>query len=443
MRLIAHSRNCALGFHCVSRQKEPVYPILRLLVPLQKSHLVRLLVVLFTVALGLLAAVLVAQMEGDRGVPPIASSGDFEVGGIKVDVYGDNAQAARESGWRIAQRTAWKKLWTETNGSGSVGLSDAQLDQIVSGIEIESEEIGPHRYIATLRVLFDRARAGQILGVTSTAMRSPPLLVIPILWQGGTSTAFETINDWQKAWARYRTGEGAIDYVRTSGSGPDALLLNAGQEGRRGRNWWRNILDQYGAADVIFPLARLERQWPGGPVIGHFAARYGPDNLLLGNFTLTAQDEGALPKMLDEAINRLNDIYTQAMLDGRLRPDPSLVVDEPINPIVLPDNAGEALVETSDAPMATGAGSFSIQFDTPDVASVSQGESTLRGIAGVRSAATSSLALGGVSVMQVSFDGSIDALKAALQARGWQVSGSGTTLRISRQASAAAPASGP
>ena len=357
-----------------------------LLMPLRLQAWLRLIMVPLVVGLGLLAAHVVAQMEGERGVPPIASSGDFEVGGIHVDVNAPNAEAARTAGWRLAQRLAWKKLWAQTNG-GALGLSDSQLDQIVSGIEVESEQIGPNRYIADLRVLFDRARAGQILGVNSAAMRSPPLLVIPILRQSGASTVFESINEWQKAWARYHTGNSAIDYVRTSGSGPDALLLNAGQIERRGRNWWRNILDQYGAADVVFPIARLERQWPGGPVIGRFAARYGPDNRLLGEVTLRVESEAALPKMLDQAIEKLNAIYTRALLDGRLRPDPSLVIEEPLNATELDlGNLSDLPVEGIDLPAAAGLTSYSIQFETPDVASVAQGEAALRAIAGVRSA---------------------------------------------------------
>ena len=415
----------------------------RLSLPLRFPGLLRLLAIPLVIALGLAAAHLVAQMEGERGVPPIASSGDFEVSGIHVDVYAANADAARTAGWRLAQRLAWKKLWAQTNG-GALGLSDGQLDQIVSGIEVESEQIGPNRYIADLRVLFDRARAGQILGVTSTAMRSPPLLVIPILRQGGTSTVFETINEWQKAWARYHTGNSAIDYVRTSGSGPDALLLNAGQIDRRGRNWWRNILDQYGAADVVFPIARLERQWPGGPVIGRFAARYGPDNRLLGEVSLRADSEAAVPKMLDQAIEKLNAIYTQALLDGRLRPDPSLVIEEPLNATELDlGNMSEIPVEITDGVAVAGLVTYAVQFDTPDVASVAQAEAALSAIPGVRSVNTSSLALGGVSVMQLSYEGSFEMLRAGLQARGYTVNANGTTLRISRRAPGASSASTP
>jgi len=417
-----------------------VITLSRLPLSLRARSMARLAAIPLLAVAGLGAAGLVAQMEGDRGVPPIASSGDFEVGGVRVDVYAQNPDAARTAAWRLAQRQAWKMLWARTNGGAGPTLSDGQLDRIISGIEIESEEIGPNRYIGTVRVLFDRARAGQILGVRRSAMRSAPLLVIPIVREGGTSTVFETVNEWQKAWARYRTGDSAIDYVRTSGTGPDALLLDAGQIGRRGRNWWRNILDQYGAADVLFPIVRLEREWPGGPVTAHFAARYGPDNHLIGSFALRVNTAAGVPKMLDEGIARINTLYTEALLSGRLRPDPSLIVEEPLSDGEVSDAAfDDAVLESGEtaAASAPAVASYSLHFETPDSAAVSQIEALVKGASGVRSASTSSLALGGVSVMQVSFEGTVESLKAALQARGFTVSGSGSTLRISRRGGAA------
>src|SRR3546814_7474644 len=82
-------------------------------------------------------------------------------------------------------------------------------------------------------------------------LRSPPLLVIPVYSIAGIPQVFEQRSEWQRAWAEYHTGQSAIDYVRTAGTGADTLLLNAGQVGRRGRVWWRVILDQYGDADVL------------------------------------------------------------------------------------------------------------------------------------------------------------------------------------------------
>lgn len=415
------------------------------LIRVQVRMLSRPLQILGAIALGLAAAALFAQMEGERGVPPIASGGDFQVSHVKVDVFAKDAASARQAGWRLAQRRAWQMLWTRTHGgTGAPGLSDSQLEGMISGIEIEYEQAGPNRYVATLGVMFDRARTGQLLGVTgANVVHSPPLLVIPVLWDGGSAVSYERINEWQKAWARFRTGDSAIDYVRVAGSIADPILLNAGQIGRRGRLWWRVLLDQYGAADVVIPIARLERQYPGGPVIGTFTARYGPDNFLIGSFALRASNDSAIPQMLDQATQRIDQLYTQALNDGRLRPDPSLIIEEPVDPDALAiENAADLPVETLDAPTpAVTSGSFSIQFDTPDVGSVAQGEAAVRSIAGVRSAATSSLALGGTSVMQVSFDGTVDTLRAALAAKGYSVAVSGNTLRIRRGgATGAAPA---
>lgn len=404
----------------------------------------RPLQILGAIVLGLAAAALVAQMEGERGVPPIASGGDFQVSHVKVDVFAKDADSARTAGWRLAQRRAWQMLWARTHGgSGAPALSDSQLEGMISGIEIEYEQAGPNRYVATLGVMFDRARTGQLLGVTgSNVVHSPPLLVIPVLWDGGSAVSYERINEWQRAWARFRTGDSAIDYVRVAGSIADPILLNAGQTGRRGRLWWRVLLDQYGAADVVIPIARLDRQYPGGPVTGTFTARYGPDNFLIGSFSLRASNDSAIPQMLDQATQRIDKLYTQALNDGRLRPDPSLIIEEPVDPNALEiENAADLPVETLDMPtVAATTRSYAIQFDTPDVGSVAQGEAAVRSVAGVRSAATSSLALGGTSVMQVSFDGTVDSLRAALAAKGYNVAVSGNTLRIRRGGGSGAPA---
>lgn len=403
------------------------------------SRFLRPVPLAFALGLAGLGAGVIAQIEGgDRGVAPIDSSSDFEVSGIKVDVAAKNANAARYGGWREAQRQGWRLLWSNVHGGGAPGLSDSALDSIVAGIVVENEQIGPNRYIATLGVLFDRVRAGQILGVSGSSIRSAPLLVIPVQWSGGTPQSFETRTEWQKAWARFRTGGSSIDYVRPSGTGADPLLLNYGQTGRPGRRWWRMLLDQYGAADVLVPQVRLERLWPGGPVIGHFSARFGPDNRPLSSFVLRVGSSAGIPLMMDEGVRRMDQMFSQALADGRLRPDSSLVIEQPVDVEALPteETAVEDSADTTEMPDATaattGTATYSVQYETPDVASVSSTEAAVRGISGVRFASTGSLALGGVSVMRVTFAGDLGALKAALSARGFKVQEGGGALRISR-----------
>ena len=390
---------------------------------------------LLLVALLGVAAIVYAQLEGgERGVAPIDSSGSYEVGGINVDVSGKTADEARIGGWREAQRKGWKLLWSRVNSqpiTAAPGLPDSTLDSIVGGIVVEDEQIGTNRYIARLGVLCDRARAGQLLGVRGQVMRSPPMLVIPVQWSGGTPQTFETRTDWQKAWARFRSGGSPIDYVRPSGTGADPLLLNVAQARRPGRTWWRMLLDQYGAADIVVPEVSLHRLWPDGPVLGRFIARHGPDGIVIETFNLRAENSDGLAAMLDEGVRRIDEAYSRALQDGRLRPDPSLVIEEPAIPVDA-ITTDEAVEEVSSIVGSA----FTIQVETPDAASVGSAEAAIRAVPGVRSASTVSLALGGVSVMRVNYQGELGGLRIALAARGWRVEDAGGTLRIRRQAAA-------
>ncbi|MEA3029912.1 MAG: hypothetical protein QOG13_1237 [Sphingomonadales bacterium] len=384
------------------------------------------------------AGLLYAQLEGgERGIPPVDSTSNFEILGVEVDVSAETAEQARLEGWRRAQSLGWRMLWARTHNrpiAQAPTLSESVLNGIVSGIIIEQEQLGPTRYIARLGVLFDRARTGQMLGVQGLTRRSAPMLVIPVMTTGSAEYSFEFRSDWQRAWAQFRTANSPIDYVRPSGTGIDPLVLNFAQTKRRGRGWWRMLLDQYGAADIVVPGVELRRLYPGGPAIGIFTARYGPDNLLIGRFALRARNSAEVPRMLDEGVRRLDMLYAGALDQGLLRPDPTLVIVQPPLPPLPPQETETPPPEEMGAQVPAGATtSFSVQVATPDAGSVQQAEVSVSGANGVTSAITTSLALGGTSVMRVSFAGDAAALQAALQAQGWQVQVvNGTTLRISR-----------
>ena len=385
------------------------------------------------------AGLLYAQLDGaERGIPPIDSTSNFEVMGIEVDVAAENAERARSEGWRRAQREGWRQLWARTTGrpvAQAPNLSESVLNSIVSGIVIDNEQIGPRRYIARLGVLFDRARTGQMLGVQGLVRRSAPVLVIPVMTTGGAGYSFEFRNEWQRAWAQFRTAGSPIDYVRTSGSSIDPLLLNMAQTRRRGRGWWRMILDQYGAADIVIAEVDLHRFYPGGPAIGSFTARFGPDGQVLGRFRLRAANSAELPRMLEAGVRQMDSIYTRALEAGLLRPDPSLVI---IAPEIQQELEEAATLEYEDvgdeATVPTAATvTVNVQVDTPDAGSVQRAEISVSRVDGVTSAITTSLALGGTSIMRVTYSGDPAALQAALQAQGWQVQALGNgNLRISR-----------
>ncbi len=414
-------------------------------------------VALAVLALGGAAVLVLAQVSGDRGIAPTAASADIEVRGISVDVTAESAEKARSAGWREAQRLAWAK-------AGGPKISDSQLDSIISAIVIERERVGPRRYIATLGVVFDRQRAGRYLGGAEQAARSAPMLVIPVLASGGSFTTFELRNAWQRAWAEFNPGASRIDYIRPSGAGRDSLLINFGQTTRRSRTWWRSTLDQYGAADVVMPFARLEHSFPGGPIKGTFTARYGPDSTVLDSFMLEADNPDALPAMLASAVERMDTIFAAALAQGKLQPDPTLrfanggEMDPAIQRLIeigRAVRAREAAARAAAASAAAGAAADAaprieaqpvittpgaaaavrtivVQFATPDAAAFDGSLAAVRGAPGVRAVSVTSTAVGGTSVMSVSFAGTQEELAATLQARGFTVRQGQNALAITR-----------
>ena len=368
-----------------------------------------------------------------RNEPSIDSAtGSFEQSGVEVDVRGNTADAARQGGWRLAQRKGWEMLSRRMTGKSST-LSDGALDAMVTGIVVEQEQIGPTRYIARLGVLFDRGKAASLLGVSGQIMRSPPMLLVPVMWEGGTAYTFERNTAWRDAWARFRDGNSTIEYVKPRGTGPDALLLNGGQIGRRGRGWWRQVLDQYGADDVLIAEVRLRQDYPGGPITAIFAVSHGPDKALITRFALKVSSADGLPTLLDQGIARIDKAVQDAMSRGALKTDAMLAYRPPSEKTEeeKKDETDSATPTPTPGPSETAA-TFTVQIDTPSAGALTAGESAVRGVPGVRSANTTSLALGGISVMRVTYDGSIGGLRSALEARGFQVQEGAGVLRIKR-----------
>ncbi len=379
------------------------------------------LVALLGLAIG---GVVFAQMEaGERGILPLDSSGTLEIDGIHVDVGGKDAQSARYAGWRIAQREGFKRLWAKSHNlpvSSAPSLPDSTLDDIVSSIIVQHEQIGPNRYIADLGVLFDRARAGQLLGIAAVTDRSQAMLLIPITITAGTESSLEQRNPWQRAWAEFRTSQSAIDYVRVSGLGPDPLLINAAQASRPGRGWWRNILDIYGASDILVAEVHLHRLYPGGPAKAHFIGRHGPDGEIVGGFELSAPNSAGIPAMMEEGVRRMDQLFTNAYRAGALSRDSSLNLPPPPPPPP----------EEQPQPEQHGPSRYRIGVAAPNAATYNSALAHLRAIPGVTRVEQINIALGDTSYFYVTYRGDIGSLRSILEARGWGADVSGDELKM-------------
>jgi hypothetical protein len=382
---------------------------------------------LLLAAAGIGAAVYAQLESSDRGILPLDTSNTLEAGPIHVDVGGPDAQSARLAGWRVAQRQGFRELWAKMHnapiGQAPV-LPDGTLDQIVSSIDVDREQIGPNRYIADLRVEFDRSKAAPFLGVegAQTTERSVPMLLIPVTVSAGTETSIELRNAWQRAWAQFRTASTPIDYVRVSGMGSDPLLVNAAQTSRPGRGWWRALLDMYGAQDILIAEVQLQRAYPGGPARARFIARHGPDNEIVGGFTLTAPNSEAIPAMMAQGAQRMDELFSRALAAGQLPRDPSLNLPPP--PI-------QQLPEQAPPPKpANLVNAYQVQVTGKDVNIYNFAMAHLRTLPGIDSATPQQINASGTSYILVAYRGTIGQLAAAMRARGWIADFSGTVVRL-------------
>ena len=191
-----------------------------------------------------------------------------------------------------------------------------RLDSLVS---FRSSSSASDRADPTLRLaMFDRAPplSARHRRVSRAGADAADPDTSPVAAQSVRSCATHQAARWASSCSQSPT------YVRVSGLGVDPLLVNAAQTHRPGRGWWRNIVDLYGAADILVAEVQLQRLYPGGPARARFIGRHGPDDEIVGGFTLTAASSEALPAMMAEGVRRMTNSCT-ALAAGALERDPT------------------------------------------------------------------------------------------------------------------------
>ncbi|HEU4476492.1 MAG TPA: DUF2066 domain-containing protein [Methyloceanibacter sp.] len=138
------------------------------------------------------------------GVRALAADGLYEVAKISVDTTAADAVAARTMGMAEAQARAIKTVLQRLVPAGAEAqlpeLSNEDIEGLVNGVSIRSEQNSTTRYIATLDVSVSEQGIKQLLhdyGVPYSEERAPSISILPILVQGGSIQSDE---DWRRAW---------------------------------------------------------------------------------------------------------------------------------------------------------------------------------------------------------------------------------------------------
>ncbi len=175
------------------------------------------------------------------------------------------------------------------------------------------------------------------------------------------------------------------------------------------------------AQDVLVAEVQLQHAYPGGPARGRFIARHGPDNEVIGAFTLSAPNSEGIPAMMAQGAQQIDALFATALANGQLSRDSSL--NTPAPPVQeAPVQAPPKQVNLVNA--------YQVQVTGHDVVIYNFAMAHLRTLSGVASATPQQINPGGTSYILVAYHGTIGQLAAALSARGWIAEPAGTVVRI-------------
>ncbi|NBB82201.1 MAG: DUF2066 domain-containing protein [Alphaproteobacteria bacterium] len=264
-------------------------------------------------------------------VPPTATvqqtPGAWVVGGVRVDVTGSSTAAARDQAFAEGRRQAFGALIDHLGVPRSAldpgSLSDRELSRLTRGFSVEEERTTPGRYIASLSYIFrpdavrsvlaereittlegagpDTASAGAVPGSvpdgTAASGDGRPVLVLPVLRQGGTARLWDSPNPWREAWQNV---DGGDRFVVPFGDLQDVGDVDVEAATRGDTAAFRAIAERYGAGDTVVAVAQ-----PNGEAVSVSLTRYsgsGPGETRIADTSATSWS-GAV----QEAIGRLDD----------------------------------------------------------------------------------------------------------------------------------------
>lgn len=370
-----------------------------------------------------------------RAADPVTAD-PFSVKGVTVDVVAGDANKARDAGFRLAQRKAWRQLWARLTGqaeSSAPSLGDGGMNGLVAGINVESENFSSRRYIARLSVDFEptkiRSYIGK-LGLGPQGRKSHPILLLPVMKDGGAWSGVDPRSPWFRAWTTFADVRTAIDYVRVTGTPSDGVLLSAARSTEQSPEMMRLALMRYGAEDVAVAEASLNRTYPGGPVEGTFRVLHGLERRLLGEAKLTAKSPAEVPAMLAQAVSALDAAMNKALEAGKLKASEAISVDE------------VAASSTYEPEQTFGVQSFrgiDVLVDTPNAQAWSTLEAQLRRVPSVAGLTLTGLSLGGTSQVRLDYGSSVNWLHYDLDQIGLRLAPTGDGRLVLRARRAGDP----
>lgn len=145
-----------------------------------------------------------------------AEESPFTVAKVTVDVTSKDAVAAKRIGMGKAQKQAFdillKRFVPLSDAAQLPILEQEDIEGMVNGVSVRSEQMSSTRYIANLDVSFNEQAVRQLLatyGVAYSEIRSPSISILPVVIEGGAVKA-QGAEGWRQAWTSLDLDHGMV-----------------------------------------------------------------------------------------------------------------------------------------------------------------------------------------------------------------------------------------
>lgn len=134
----------------------------------------------------------------------------YTIYNVEVDETSRNVTTARDRALQKGQRAALERLFRRiiriSDRENLPSFTDQEVQEFISGFEINDERRSSVRYIASLIVHFNRTKINEVLSfykIPFAETLGTAVSVLPVLEEAGALMLWEKNNKWREAWQQY------------------------------------------------------------------------------------------------------------------------------------------------------------------------------------------------------------------------------------------------
>lgn len=250
----------------------------------------------------------IASFYGLAGGVTAAAADVFSVGDISVDETADTASAARATAFRRGQRAALtmllQRLTLREDHDRLPAVDNERMVFMVQALEVASERTSNVRYLANMTVTFKPPEIRRLLreaGIPFAESASKPVLVLPVMRQGGALVLWDDPNSWRQAWSQLSSSGGLVPLIVPVGDLSDISDIDADQAVEGDPFRLSSIASRYGATDVLVAIATITDR-AGASRLGVVANRFGAFSQASIIMNVEGESPEAIPMLFADAV---------------------------------------------------------------------------------------------------------------------------------------------